>query len=420
MVALAALGAGLVHPAGATPPQRPSAAAPTSAGLALAPPSPDLPGLPPVSLDLAGVAVDSAAFRRARAAYDEVAGVLESHQARRVELDRTAASLNGRLVRVRAELMAAQARAGAARARLDALEGAIADLAVSIYTSGGPAARIDAALATAQPATNDADRRDVLASASMDVLLAERATRVDELARAQRAVRAGQAEQTAILGRQRSLQAERPDAMEAEVAAAPAVATARVAYEDARVLARVRGAEFPLVALDAYYRAAATIAVDDARCALRWWAIAGIARVEGHHGTYGGASLTEVGDTTKRIIGIRLDGTNRTRVIGDSDGGALDGDPVYDRAVGPMQFIPQTWSRFASDGNADGVATPFNLYDATLAAARYLCRSGRDLDTDAGLRRAYFSYNHSEAYVERVLSFARHYERAVDLRTPRD
>lgn len=167
------------------------------------------------------------------------------------------------------------------------------------------------------------------------------------------------------------------------------------------------------MALDAYHRAASTIALFEPSCGVRWWAIAGISRVEGHHGTYGGAELDIYGNPSRPIVGIALDGSNATSVIGDSDGGALDGDAAYDRAVGPMQFIPQTWSRFAADGNQDGMATPFNLYDATLAAARYLCTASHGLDGDAGLRTAYFSYNHSVAYVDRVLSFARGYERSA-------
>jgi membrane-bound lytic murein transglycosylase B len=198
------------------------------------------------------------------------------------------------------------------------------------------------------------------------------------------------------------------------------VSEARVAFEEARLLATVVGAEFPLVALNAYYEAAAATAEDTPACGVRWWAIAGISRVEGHHGTYGGAVLDELGDPSQRIIGIQLNGTNQTRVVPDSDGGELDGDPAYDRAVGPMQFIPQTWRTFSADGNEDGVETPFNLYDATLAAARYLCRASHGLDADPGLRAAYFSYNHSEAYVDRVLSFARLYERAIELEPPPD
>ena len=92
---------------------------------------------------------------------------------------------------------------------------------------------------------------------------------------------------------------------------------------------------------------------------------AGISRVEGHHGTYGGAQPLADGDLTRPIIGIALTGASGTAVVGDSDGGALDGDPVHDRAVGPMQFIPQTWRRFQQDGDGDGDTDPQNLYDAT-------------------------------------------------------
>jgi len=45
-----------------------------------------------------------------------------------------------------------------------------------------------------------------------------------------------------------------------------------------------------------------------------------------------------------------------TAVVVDSDGGALDGDARYDRATGPMQFLPGTWRSIGADGNGDGVA----------------------------------------------------------------
>ena len=73
-----------------------------------------------------------------------------------------------------------------------------------------------------------------------------------------------------------------------------------------------------------------------------------------------------------------------------------------------MQFIPSTWERWGRDGNGDGVRDPQNLYDATAAAAAYLC-NGRRLTDDDGLRAGYLSYNRSVAYVERVLSFAHSY-----------
>jgi membrane-bound lytic murein transglycosylase B len=414
----------LTAPAAAAPrPEGPSAhraAAPAAATVALAQPSPALPGLPPVSLALAAVPVDSAAFRRARTSYDTAAATFADLQARRVEIVRSLAELGQQRGRAEAALTAARARRAALSSRLDEVSSAIADLGVALYLSGGSAARIDAALTTEQPSINDADQRDVLGDASLDVLLAERAAyraRLDE-------AEARLTDVTQLLDDIRSRQAELrtalPEATHAEATGAPAVAGERVSYEEARVLAQVKGVEFPLVALDAYYQAARSIAADDPGCGVRWWAIAGISKVEGRHGTYGGAALDKLGDATKRIIGIQLNGTNNTRVVGDSDGGALDGDAAFDRAVGPMQFIPQTWTRFASDGNRDGLATPFNLYDATLAAARYLCRSSGGLGEEPGLRTAYFSYNHSEAYVDRVLSFARLYEHSLEVPEQQD
>jgi membrane-bound lytic murein transglycosylase B len=49
------------------------------------------------------------------------------------------------------------------------------------------------------------------------------------------------------------------------------------------------------------------------------------------------------GDTTRPIYGIPLDGRDGVAVVRDTDHGKLDGDPNFDRAVGPMQFIPSTW-----------------------------------------------------------------------------
>jgi membrane-bound lytic murein transglycosylase B len=158
-----------------------------------------------------------------------------------------------------------------------------------------------------------------------------------------------------------------------------------------------------LLALDAYYRAAVEASQSLRRCAIQWWAIAAITRTESHHGTYGGARLLGNGDTDPHIIGITLDGTNDTAVIPDTDGGKFDGDPDYDHAVGPMQFIPSTWKRWQADGNGDGVADPNNIYDAAEAAAHYLCATG-PMESDDDLLRGYFSYNHSDDYAQAVLA----------------
>ncbi len=39
---------------------------------------------------------------------------------------------------------------------------------------------------------------------------------------------------------------------------------------------------------------------------------------------------------------LPLNGANGTQAIRDTDAGQLDGDSIWDRAVGPMQFIPST------------------------------------------------------------------------------
>ena len=108
------------------------------------------------------------------------------------------------------------------------------------------------------------------------------------------------------------------------------------------------------------------------------------------------------------IIGLALTGVG-TAHIADTDGGRLDGDSVYDHAVGPMQFIPSTWARYASDGNGDMRSDPFNINDAARAGATYLCAAGGDLTTDAGRVRAVLAYNHSAAYVATVLTLAATY-----------
>jgi len=57
--------------------------------------------------------------------------------------------------------------------------------------------------------------------------------------------------------------------------------------------------------------------------------------------------------------------------------GAFDHDTAYDRAVGPMQFLPRTWKGTGRDGNTDGTKDPNNIHDAALTTATYLCAHHR-------------------------------------------
>jgi hypothetical protein len=156
----------------------------------------------------------------------------------------------------------------------------------------------------------------------------------------------------------------------------------------------------PSNVLVAYQNAAAILAREQPNCHLPVELLAAIGKVESGHAR--GGRLDAAGTAVPPILGPVLNGTNGTAAIPDTDHGVLDGNPVWDRAVGPMQFIPSTWRRWASDGNHDGVADPENIYDATLAAARYLCAGGRDLATDAGIQSAILSYNDSVAYLRLV------------------
>ncbi|MFG1791904.1 lytic transglycosylase domain-containing protein [Nocardia sp. NPDC049149] len=155
----------------------------------------------------------------------------------------------------------------------------------------------------------------------------------------------------------------------------------------------------PPVALEAYGYAAAILARSRPDCGIAWTTLAGIASVESKHGTYRGARVGEDGTVRPPIIGIPLDGTPGVALIKDTDGGALDGDPEFDRAIGPLQFIPETWKRWGVDANGDGVADPQNIDDAALTAARYLCVSGGDLTSEHGWQRALLTYNQSQSYL---------------------
>ena len=109
------------------------------------------------------------------------------------------------------------------------------------------------------------------------------------------------------------------------------------------------------------------------------------------------------------IIGIALDGSPGVASIPDTDGGEWDGDRQWDRAIGPMQFIPTTWDVVGVDADGDGERNPNDLDDAALGAAVYLCAGGGDLSDPEQLRTAVLRYNHSTAYVDLVSSYAEAY-----------
>ncbi len=173
------------------------------------------------------------------------------------------------------------------------------------------------------------------------------------------------------------------------------------------------GHGLPVAAERAYRRAAATMARTDPGCGLPWTLLAGIGRVESDHGRYGGARLGSDGMSRPRIIGIALDGAGPVAAIHDTDHGRLDGDKVWDRAVGPMQFIPATWASSGRDGDGDGRTSPHDLDDAAAAAAAYLCAGGGYLRDPAAQAAAIYRYNQDDYYVALVQAFEVGYRTGV-------
>ena len=352
------------------------------------------PTVPPdISPALDDIEVDSPEYRLVAADYELV-------KAARL---RAAARLVALAVEER-DLAAGEARAGAdarlARTQAVRWRRRVGNLAVRAYIgAGGDDAAV---LGGLDPGYNRPERRALLFTEVDRHWRVNLAASQSELAAAEvRRERLGRRHQEVLVAQTRT-EAARAEALAEERRLRPTVAAARAT-------AIVVGSDLTLVALDAYLRA--TFEVNDQMpgCHLPWWLLAGIGRVESGHGTFATSVLDPGGTARPSIIGIALDGGNSTAVITDSDGGVLDGDLRSDRAVGPMQFIPSTWARYAADGNGDGVADPQNLYDAAHAAGRYLCTAAGDLSTDAGVHRGIYAYNHSDAYVSKVLGFAQEY-----------
>ncbi|HET8620789.1 MAG TPA: lytic transglycosylase domain-containing protein, partial [Acidimicrobiales bacterium] len=181
-------------------------------------------------------------------------------------------------------------------------------------------------------------------------------------------------------------------------------------FSDEEIADGLGGTGIPEVALAAYEDGAELTAVEDPECGVPWSVLAAIGRVESDHGRFGGAMLRPDGYGTRPIRGIALDGRPGIALIRDTDRGGLDGDTVFDRAVGPMQFIPSTWANVGVDGNGDDRRDPNNIFDAAWGAGVYLCAGEVDLTEPGQLARAVRRYNHTDEYVRVVLGLAEAYE----------
>lgn len=291
-------------------------------------------------------------------------------------------------------------------ARLEAVEAVLAARAVDRFVNFGG----DALAGLDDPAdATDLARDEELGQRVDEVQVSTRDDLLDRQARTdadQRALLGRSVELGAEIGSTRTVVGERRASVEA---LDTAVRDAADDVRSARWSATIPGTDLSVAALDAYLNAEALLAETMGSCNLSWWTIAGVARIESRHGRYGGRTLRADGRVDRPIIGIALDGGPGVRAIVDTDDGVYDGDDEWDRAVGPLQFIPETWLRRGRDGDGDGQADPQNMYDAAYSAGRYLCALGGNLTTRTALRAAYFGYNNSTAYVNDVIGHADRY-----------
>ncbi|KAA0022569.1 lytic transglycosylase domain-containing protein [Antrihabitans cavernicola] len=168
----------------------------------------------------------------------------------------------------------------------------------------------------------------------------------------------------------------------------------------------------PTINVAAYKAAEHTLAVQNPNCHMPWNLIAGIGRVESTQANDG--KVDAAGNMLDPIYGPILDGSlGGNNVVMDTDGGALDGNATYDRAVGPMQFLPETWKKYGADGNGDGKIDPQNIFDAALTTGKYLCDGNLDMRDLAQQSKAILRYNNSMAYVANVMAWSLGYATGV-------
>ncbi len=354
-----------------------------------------------VDVDLSGMRTIATRLADARLALSEATGREVVANGAIARLTQTEQRLRGRLAETLVDFDVAN----------EVLREAEADLAVFAVATFVESSALDLSSFEVDTAPDDVP---MLAGSAEDVILDTRDRAADVVADIEQR-RDLLTTQIADTVAEAALQADALRNAEADAAAAADdIARLEPTFEAAVMSAPVEGGDFPLVVLEAYYRAALRTAEVDPACGVRWDQLAGIGRVESHQGTYGGTSEAADGRTVGEILGPVLDGT-RFASIPDTDGGSWDGDTVWDRAVGPMQFIPGSWKRYGADGNNDGEVDPHNMYDAALAAARHLCGSASDLGDDANYQRALLGYNRSAPYGVQVMGHAAAYRAAVGL-----
>jgi membrane-bound lytic murein transglycosylase B len=165
----------------------------------------------------------------------------------------------------------------------------------------------------------------------------------------------------------------------------------------------------PSVAVQAYAYAQLLVQRTYPQCHLGWTTLAGIGEVQSQHGQAGGAVLDRTGRSTPAVIGPPMDGKEGRALVADTDAGAYDGDPDYDRGMGPLLLSPGAWRQYASDADNDQIQDPYDIDDASLAVARLLCEGGQDMGQLTGWTAAVGQLQPGEVFARDVFQAADSY-----------
>jgi len=211
---------------------------------------------------------------------------------------------------------------------------------------------------------------------------------------------------TVVVADQPYVAAPAPSPEQGDAKAKPQKQTGPPQVDPQWVLDTAAKAGIPAPAVRAYANAQLAAPLG---CEIGWTTLAGIGWVESQHGTIDGRTLGDDGHSSTPILGPALNGKGFAAIPASPSTTEWHGDPDWDHAVGPLQFIPSSWETWAADGDGDGVEDPNDLDDAAMAAVGYLCADGHDLTTGAGWADAVFGYNHARAYVDAVYSAATAY-----------
>ncbi|MCA9349426.1 lytic murein transglycosylase, partial [Candidatus Saccharibacteria bacterium] len=121
---------------------------------------------------------------------------------------------------------------------------------------------------------------------------------------------------------------------------------------------------------------------------LDWTVIAGMYKKESNHGRYPNNTVAADGTVSNPIIGDVLTRSG-------------------ERAIGPGQFLPSTWSSVGFDADGDGEVNAQDADDAIASSVRYICPG---VGKNDNYKSAVAIYNGSSSYYTGVMNWSSRYK----------